>query len=301
MAFASGKVLLFGEHAVVHGEPAIAAGLDRGVVATRHDADELRLVVPAWDLDVRAGDGSRVGRAIEALAGALPAEARRGRFEVSPSIPPGAGLGSSAALAVAVARAALSVANDLADEELVAAAALASERVFHGNPSGLDHTVAMRGGLIRFRRGTPPIVDPLSAAETLSLVVAPVEPGADTGAMVRGVARRVDHHPGLELLAAIGRVVDRAAACIRDGDIEAVGELMDINHGLLAALGVSTPGLDAACHRARNAGALGAKLTGAGGGGAIVALAAAEGADEIAAALGPGAFVATVAGGNHHG
>ena len=272
MAFAPGKVLLFGEHSVVYGHPAIACAIDGGIEASALPGPA-RLICADWELDARPGDGSRVGAALAALVSALPFDAATVRLE--PSIPPGAGLGSSASMAVATARALGSLHGVALDGQELVAAAEASERVFHGNPSGLDHTTVIRGGLIHFRRTpTGNVVRPVPRPTPLPLVVALVEPGADTGVMVEGVA---EQRGRLGAIASgihdqIGAIADAAFHALAAADDRLVGELMNVNHYLLGALGVSTPPLDAAASVARRAGALGAKLTGAGGGGAIVAL-----------------------------
>jgi mevalonate kinase len=287
MAFAHGKILLLGEHAVVHGRPALAAGLSRGMSAEVVDGAEPRLQIPAWGVDVTPHDDSAVARAFAALLGALPDAFAGATVRVVPGIPGGAGLGSSAALAVATARALAEHAQVTLDEAALFDAAMAAEQVFHGNPSGLDHAAAMRGGLMRYVRGTPPSIEPVVAAQPISLVVAQVEPGADTGRMVGGVASRLQRLPTAigATLDAIAALVDRAQSAVEAGDQATLGEAMTVNHGLLAALGVSTPALDVACHKARTAGALGAKLTGAGGGGCIVALVDDASADAVVSAL----------------
>ena len=120
------------------------------------------------------------------------------------------------------------------------------------------------------------------------LLVAQVEAGADTGRMVASVAALREAHPVARALCAdIGVLVAEAETALTAGDQAAVGRLMNLNHGLLSALGVSTARLDAAVHAARAAGALGAKLTGAGGGGCMVALVTDGTAPAVAAALAP--------------
>lgn len=289
MAFANGKLLLLGEHSVVHGEPAIAAALDLGVAASAVAAPA-RLRCEAWGLDAAPGDGTRVGEAFAALLSALPDPIRPAAVVLDPSVPAGAGLGSSAAMAVATARALAELAGVALSDEQLEAAALASEKVFHGNPSGLDHAVAIHGGLLRYVR-TPSgrRFSPLPCARRLDLVVAQVEPGADTGRMVAAVgAQRARLGAiGVALHRLVGEVVRRAEAAIGAGELELLGELMSVDHHLLGAMGVSTPALDAACHAARAAGALGAKLTGSGGGGCVIALVGDRGAAAVENALAP--------------
>lgn len=274
MSRAFGKVLLFGEHAVVHGSPAIAAGLPLDVVArVAPSSDGLwHVEASSWGLSEHGPD-SRVVQALGALAHALHLPASM-IVTLDATVPAGAGLGSSAAMAIAVGRALLEFYDKAVSDEALFDAAMASERVFHGNPSGLDHMAAMRGGVFRFLRGQPPVAEPITLATPLQLVVAQVDRGGDTGQLVAGVAQRRLTHPTTfdHLLTSFRSVVDEATTALKSGRLSDVGELMNINHGLLCAIGVSTASLDVAVHAARSAGALGAKLTGAGGGGCMIAL-----------------------------
>ncbi|HEY3498283.1 MAG TPA: mevalonate kinase, partial [Polyangiaceae bacterium] len=181
----------------------------------------------------------------------------------------------SAALGVAIARAVLEAAapGQPLERARVLEAAGAWERVFHGNPSGIDAAAAEGGGCIRFTREDGPEDVPL--ARTLPLAIAIAGPPASTRAMVEGVARLAERRPDsfAKTIAGITSLVDNARLCIEAGDLPGLGKLMDLNQMLLAGLMVSSEGIEGACASARQAGALGAKLTGAGGGGAVVALA----------------------------
>ena len=288
MAFAHGKLLLFGEHAVVYGEPALAAALTVGVTATVTGRTAARLTVPAWSIDVAGDADHRVAGALRALRAALPFDASGYDLHLEASLPAGAGVGSSAAMAVASARALAAAAGHPLTPDQLFEAAMAAERVFHGNPSGLDHAVAIHGGLMHFVRGNPPRMHPVALGGSFRFLVAQVEAGADTGRMVAAVAALREAHPVARALCAdIGALVAEAEAALTAGDHAAVGRLMNLNHGLLSALGVSTASLDAAVHAARTAGARGAKLTGAGGGGCMVALVTDETAPAVASALAP--------------
>lgn len=288
MAFAHGKLLLFGEHAVVYGEPALAAALTVGVAATVTGRTTARLTVPAWFIDVQGDADHRVAAALRALRSALPFDASGYDLHLDASLPAGAGVGSSAAMAVASARALAQAAGYPLTTDQLFEAAMAAERVFHGNPSGLDHAVAIHGGLMHFVRGNPPRMRPVRLGGSFRFLVAQVEAGADTGRMVAGVAALREAHPVARTLCTdIGALVAEAESALTAGDTAAVGRLMNLNHGLLSALGVSTAPLDAATQAARAAGALGAKLTGAGGGGCMVALVTDDTAPAVAAALAP--------------
>ena len=288
MAFAHGKLLLFGEHAVVYGQPALAAALTVGVEARVTGRSTGRISIPAWQIEVDGAADHRVAAALRALRAALPFDASGYDLHLDAGLPAGAGVGSSAAMAVAAARALAAAAGKPLPPATLFEAAMAAERVFHGNPSGLDHAVAIHGGLMRFVRGTPPSMRSIRLGAPFRFLVAQVEAGADTGRMVASVAALRDAHPVAHTLCdAIGALVAEAELALVAGDRPAVGRLMNLNHGLLAALGVSTARLDAAVHTARTAGALGAKLTGAGGGGCMVALVTDDTAPAVAAALQP--------------
>lgn len=280
-AAACGKVILLGEHAVVYGVPALAAALPSALVlrATpledRHAPISLR--IPAWNLDLQLTANSEHPVAAAALQtlgfcdGPLQGWAIVGEAE----LPAGAGLGSSAALCVALARLAL---GPDADNDTVVQASLCGERVFHGAPSGIDSEVAARGGLLRFVRGEPPEHVPLGAP--LPLVIVDSKKERRTAALVAAVRARHDRLPMVvrPILDACRECVLNATHALADGDLERLGELMNIAHGLLVSLGVSSPILDDMCSTALSNGALGAKLTGAGGGGCIVALPASDSA-----------------------
>jgi mevalonate kinase len=295
---ASAKVLLLGEHAVVYDQPALAVGIPRGVRAlvAPAPAEEARapcrLRVPAWGVDVTAataaGDGEGVAQALRAILGALGLSGEGLRVDVEAHVPAGVGLGSSASLAVAVTRALCAWTRRDLDFATLDHVCMAAERVFHGSPSGIDHSVAAVGGVVRFKRG--PVIEALTPPQPLSLVVGVAAPGASTAAQVGGVAARLGRHPQVirPVVGAVGALVEAGVEALLRADWVALGELMDVNHGLLVALGVSTPALDAAAHVARRAGALGAKLTGAGGGGCVVALTPGEGLQaQVADALRP--------------
>lgn len=263
---ASGKVILLGEHAVVHGVPAVVAGLDRGAEASATRAERPSLSIAGRSV-AEGEDPFRALLAAAAVLDAPPAE-----VTLSLELPPGSGLGASAALGVATARALAGLLGKEHDEAAVAAAADAWEAVFHGNASGVDRAAAARGGVLRFVRGEEPTS--VALARPLALVIAVAGPPANTRTMVEGVARLRASNPAqfARTLSAIHALVSNALVCLRGGDHRALGQLMDLNHMLLAGWMLSTEELEDACRVARDAGALGAKLTGSGGGGCIVAL-----------------------------
>lgn len=268
MARANGKVVLLGEHAVVYGVPAIAAGISRGAEAEARPAPASTLCIAEHRAAV--GDGSELGRAFEALLAALGAGPLA--VEARSELPAGAGLGSSAALAVAIARAVLAAEARDPNAALVLSAASAWERVFHGNPSGIDAAAAANDGCISFDKSLG--ARPLALARDLVLAIGIAGPPASTKLMVENVARLRERRTALvdQTFDAIAALVKNAELCLQAGDLPGLGSLMNYNQMLLSGLFLSTEGIERCCALSREAGALGAKLTGAGGGGAVVAL-----------------------------
>jgi mevalonate kinase len=270
---AFGKAILLGEHAVVYGHSALAGALERGVVATARANGGARssIEIPAWNARVTSDDVMPLGAALSALVHEVAGPDRGFDVTVTAELPPGAGLGSSAALSVAVTRAlaaATGASYDIAEVERVANLA---ERAFHDNPSGIDVALAARGGLGVYRRDTG--LEPVQSAP-LPIAVGLSGEARTTAAMVRKVAAAVEADRGnARRLESLGETVDYALPVLERGDMEQLGKLLDTGHELLAQIGVSTATLDLLVRTARDAGALGAKLTGAGGGGAVIALA----------------------------
>jgi mevalonate kinase len=272
---AHGKVILLGEHAVVYGHPALAGALADGVTVETTPGRGL-LRVPAWGLELDAADplkdGVSLGRAYLALRGKLGLGASSPvDLVVRFAVPTGSGLGSSAAWAVAVARALVAV-HDLS-ESLVTEAAMASETVLHGKPSGLDHTVAHQGGFGVFVRGRG--LESVRAAQPVPLIVGHTGRERDTKGRVARVAElhQSDTATVNGRFAEIARLVELGRNAVEMGNLPTLGEAMRLNQVELSALEVSCPEIERMCRLAEDAGAAGAKLTGGGGGGCVIALA----------------------------
>jgi mevalonate kinase len=308
MAVGSGKLILLGEHGVVYGRPAIAAALPGGAEATAEPAAGPRLEVEPWgvafdaDAEQRDAQSEMLRKAFCALLEPYVASYGRRpamRVRVRLSLPGGAGLGGSAALSVAIIRAldaALGVAPR--DASAVASAALAAEAVFHGNPSGIDSAMAASGGVALYRKGQA--LEPLKLARKLTLVVGHSgEPGS-THQTVASVGRQHERNPQKleQIFDGMEAIVINGKSALAAGELWRFGQLMVLNQKLLNTLLLSTVRLEEMCDAAQQAGALGAKLTGGGGGGCMIALCehmtAANEVKDALTALGREAFIAEV-------
>jgi len=291
---APGKVYLFGEHAVVYGEPAVPCAIERRARVTVQRREDERIRVRANDLTldgftvtwggetdtrpdvdvptplVEAATGYIDG-AIEQALDAAGEPAAGFDVTVESDIPLGAGLGSSAAVVVAgIDAATRELGVELSPEELADRAYQVEYDVQDGQASRADTFCSAMGGAVRVQGDD---CRRLEDVPTLPFVVGYDGNTGDTGELVAGV-RELKNTYGFaaDAVGSIGDLVGAGEAALRDGDVEELGRLMDFNHGLLSALGVSARSLDTMVWAAREAGALGAKLTGAGGGGCIVAL-----------------------------
>jgi len=289
---APGKVYLFGEHAVVYGEPAVpcAIQLRAQVQVTQREeglrvhADDLtidgftveypgeRADRPDVDVDdalVQAGV-SYVQEAIRQARDAAGVTDVGFDVTIQSEIPLGAGLGSSAAVTVAAIDAATrELGVELPPAEIADRAYRVEHAVQDGQASRADTFCSAMGGAVRVEGDDCRTLD----APDLPFVIGYDGGAGDTGALVAGVRQLRDEYGfAADTVGAIGDIVRRGEQALSAHDVGEIGELMNFNHGLLSALGVSSRSLDAMVWAARDAGAIGAKLTGAGGGGCIVAL-----------------------------
>ncbi|MBL8678512.1 MAG: mevalonate kinase [Myxococcales bacterium] len=275
---ACGKVILLGEHSVVYGQPALAAGLARGAEATLTPVDrELVLDVDGLVSAITVNTDNDLGRALASVSNALESmggRTPRGHLQAKLHLPAGGGVGSSAALGVACARALAlqSLGRALTLDESIELGT-AWERVFHGNPSGLDHTAAAYGGVGIFVRGRG--WTRVAMKRPLRVLFADTGERTPTKETVGNVAKLRERKPEMvdNSCEAIGVLVRNAALAVQDADWRALGQLMDLNQNLLSGLMVSTERTELLCRVARARGAFGAKLTGGGGGGCVIAIA----------------------------
>jgi len=297
-ASACGKAILFGEHAVVYGRPAIAIPiLDLRVIAmVISNGDGLWIDAPdlgeRYSVDPARTDDPLALAVQLALQHADVGMNQSFIVRVESELPVGRGLGSSAAVSAAIVRAvARHFGYELSPAE-VSALVYETEVLQHGTPSGIDNTVIAYEQPVYFVRGQP--IERFTVREPLHLVLGDtgvMTPTRETVGDVRA-AWEQDREHYEALFDAIGAVVDEAREAIARGDHAEVGRLMDENHALLRELRVSSPELDHLVAAARNAGALGAKLSGGGRGGNMIALVTPETVDAVAEALGDAGAVA---------
>ncbi len=265
MARALGKIILAGEHSVVYGYPAIASTIPRfvSVEACKSDTPGFQFP-PLW----QSGVG---GILIERLAQMLGPRILQLQFNIKSEIPGGCGLGSSAALSVGLIRAILDHFGETQTPVEIAKMALELEKIFHGNPSGVDHTVIAKEGMIWFQKGQ---AERISCPARLPIVVAVSRPHGGTLKAVQAVKQLLesDRVSVTRIFEEIGQLTHHMRTAIEEGELSTIGRLMNENHQLLGRLGVSTSELDRLCEIANSNGAFGAKLTGAGGGGCVIAL-----------------------------
>lgn len=267
-AFGPGKIILLGEHGVVYGHPALAAPISRGVRARGYFSKALSLEMPEG---LSALQQAALRRAF--AAGAKAAGARRVTVILESNLPVALGLGSSGALSVACARVLLEAARGRpATGKEVETLALRMEREFHGTPSGVDHTTSARGTMILYRKGQAREVRAPVPVKVLVAVLEGRPPTRDTVAALRARQAKWPRRYA-RYFTEMGTLAKEGAAAVAKGDIDALGDAMNLNQGILSALGLSGPRIDAMVRLLRAHGALGAKLTGAGGdGGAVIGL-----------------------------
>ena len=291
MGVGYGKVVMLGEHSVVYGRHAIAAPVPMVIRALVEDCDEgIHLIIPRWGVEYELASNPQERRSFERPAGVvldkLGLGRRSMRIEVFPEVPRSMGLGGSAAMAVAIVRALDKHFKLGLSNEEVNRLAFESEKVAHGNPSGLDNTLACYAKPLVYRAGEPPLVEPLNIRKPIPAVIGMTGYEGLTAKTVGRVreAWKKDQQLYERIFDQIDALVLRGVQAIQDGDVKLLGELMNINHGMLNALQVSTPELEQLVDIARENGALGAKLTGGGGGGSIIAVCA-ENQQQIVAAI----------------
>jgi len=276
---APAKVIISGEHSVVYGHPALVAAVNIYSTVSVEAFDEIGAHEIFSD---KYGVAKMIGKAfsgpsqlklfariIDAFRGSEEFKGRL-RVRISSDIPPASGMGSSASLSVALANALLKLVYEKPPDEKVFNLAMEGERVAHVNPSGVDVAAALWGGLILFIKDKG--VERLEAGPGI-LLLADSGMERNTSDMIMKVASLKDREPELFniIMASVSDVTIRISRLLQT-DIAEAGRLMILNHLLLSLMGVSNSRLDSMVWASISAGAYGAKLTGGGGGGCVLAL-----------------------------
>jgi mevalonate kinase len=301
---APGKIILFGEHAVVYGRPAIAVPVANvsASATLRPDptAQGLRIVAPDLGRELSLADAAAddpLAAIVRATVSHIGQAGPSGLvLNVSASIPLGRGLGSGAAISTAIVRAISQYFEHPLPPTEISTLVYQVEKLYHGTPSGIDNTVIAFEQPVFFIKGRP--IQRITLARSFTLVIGDTGVVAPTHAVVGDLRRRWQENSSLYegYFDEISAVVHQAKIMLERDifPIEALGKLMDENHELLSNLGVSSPELDQLVAAARQAGAWGAKLSGAGWGGNIIALAGPETAAGVEQALQAAGAVGTI-------
>ena len=297
---ACGKVILLGEHAVVFNRPALVVPLPLTVEARVLRSQDSTLLIPRWGVEQLIPSAEDNPQGLVGVLAVLLRELNPSNesisIEVFPNVPRAMGLGGSAAIAVAVIRSLDDYFNLNLTNDRINALAYDCEREAHGTPSGVDNTVATLGKPLLYQKPTSseannvpyellkpgrpvPLIIGLSGKESLT---------ANMVEQVRQARNREPRRYNL-MLDQIAELTEGACKAFQKGDLEVLGELMNFNHGCLNAMQLSTPELEEIVFLARKNGALGAKITGGGGGGSIVALCPGS-QEQVATALGTAGY-----------
>lgn len=294
-ASAPAKTILFGEHSVVYGEPAIAGAVNKRAFVTIKDSDSDISIFKAPDIGfeaelisthkkyvLRKGKPGIIRYILECLYKAhdhSPIE-----ITLSSNVPIGSGLGSSAAVTVATLAALYRYHNIRFNKKSLAHDAHMVEQAVQGMASPLDTLVSTYGGLVYLSKNKK--VERFKVNFNAPFVVGYTNKHGNTGKMVRDVKNLKNRNPKIidPVISAMGNLTNYAKQAILKKDYNKIGELMNINHGFLDVIGVNTLELSRMVYNAREAGAIGSKTTGAGGGGSIIALCPGK-VDEVADAI----------------
>jgi mevalonate kinase len=294
-ATAPGKIILFGEHSVVYGRPAIAAPVDqvraRAVVSAAPLRSSGSVLVQAPDLSLESyldelPEDHPLAQAIRLTIREVGVPYSPAcTIRVSSTIPIAAGLGSGAAVSVAIGRAFSAFLGNPLPDAVISSLAYEVDKLHHGTPSGIDNTTIVYRYPIYFEREHGPKI--LSLPKPFTIVIGDTGIPSPTTVAVGDLRRQWQEDPKRieTLFDAAGALAREARLAIESGIPERLGSLMNQNHALLVEMGVSSPELDRLVEAAREAGAPGAKLSGGGRGGNMIALVDGEISAQVSEAL----------------
>ncbi len=292
-SIAPGKIILFGEHFVVKGCPALVTAVNlyaKTCIEERKDnkhylySRQLRRIV---DLDSNQVNEWAISfKTIYQLIREKYSKPKGFYAVIDSEIPMAAGMGSSAATAVSFTHALLSFFGHKPDKELVNKIAFEAEKIIHIKPSGIDNTIAVYGGLIYYRKGEIKALN-IEWPKEYSLIVVDTGVKRNTGSVVKDVLERYDRNPEImeKIYEAASLITEKALEYIKHRNFKQLGELMNINHGLLVAIGVSILETEIIVHKLLSLGAFGAKISGAGRGGIVYGIISKEHTDKAVKAF----------------
>lgn len=289
---ASGKIILFGEHAVVYNRPALAVPVNQVQVDVEIlDSDSAGVWIHAPIINLHAElsalpSDHPIGSVILQVFQSLKlSSAPNIQINIYSTIPVASGLGSGAAVSVALIRALSTYLNHPLPNEKINQMVFESEKLHHGTPSGIDNTVITFNKPVYFIKDKP--IETFTVAKPFTIIIADTGIPAPTKESVGDVRKlwQKDKNKYESIFDEIGQISLISRRAIESGRPELLGELMNQNHELLQQLTVSSPELDKLVLSARSAGALGAKLSGGGRGGNMIALVNQAEASQVAESL----------------
>ncbi len=274
-----GKAILFGEHFVVEGNHGIVSALELATIAEVRRISGSEIKVNDKREGSKGYSESKLAQqkeSIERTMNFLGLNAAENAVEItlSGNLPGFSGIGASAASCVAIVRALNGEFKLELSDERINAAAFEAEKAYQGKPSGIDNTAATYGGLLWYKRGDPPAIERMKIKEPVEIVMGNTGIVADTAKVVLEVVERKKANPEKynPIYENAEKLAFDARKALEEFDLKKVGELMNENHKLLQEIDVSCRELNELVETARKHGALGAKLTGGGRGGCMIAL-----------------------------